>query len=257
MRRAIVFAVLTLIVASLGQPTGFGVLMNQDGSFGLALHEEQALKEWELTGGTGSVSFGHSLDAVFGSKLESLPNHLYGDLNGKLELLDWPDRNWVFDVILRGVRFEATQDFRQVDFAAIGQVSLLQAHLFSFVFHALKKDPSEKLTGASPSSVTLGYARLLELKNQGSLGPGWDSRLDGELFISMPVKNNLSLGFRGRVFNRPSDAFNLDTWKWMVEPVVTFKWSDKWMHLKYEHGGLPPTFEPVDNWGLGVGFAFN
>lgn len=257
MRVAAVVAVLALAAISLGQTPGFGVLVNQDGSFGLAVSGKPTLKEWDLADDAGSVSIEHSLDVVFGSKLESLPNHLYADVSGKIEWMDRPGENWVFDGALRGARIEATQDFRHVDFAAGGQVSLMNSHLFSFVFNALKKDTSEELTGASPSSITLGYARLLELANQNSLGPGWNSRLDGELFISIPVRGNFTLSFRGRTFNQPSNAFAFKTWKLMAEPVVTFRWGDKWLHLSYQRGALPPLYEPVSNWSVGAGFAFD
>jgi hypothetical protein len=110
--------------------------------------------------------------------------------------------------------------------------------------------------GSSPASFTLGYAQLFALKDQDSLGLGWKNRVDPTLFLSVPLTDNLGLSLRGRAFNQPADAFNFDTWKWMVEPVVTYKWGDKWMHLKYEHGALPPLFQPVDNWSVGAGFAF-
>lgn len=245
-----------LAAAALGQTTGGGVLVNGDGSFGLRLFVEPTLKEWEF-GETGSARIGHSLDAVFGSKLESLPNHLFADLSATYERLGCPAPNFVFDASLRGARLEATQDFRRVDVAAAADVSLYFSSAFAWVYRQLRSDSEGPLRTAAPLSLSLGYSRLFDVSRRDSLGPDWDSRIDAGLFAAIPVKNNLILSCRARVFTLPANAFRPAGWQYFVEPVVTYCWGDKWVHVKYEKGGLPPRYEPTSNWSVGAGFAFD
>jgi hypothetical protein len=242
------------VVPAVTADNSFNALVNADGSFGLALNVVEPLKEW--TFGAESLNtrrLGYTVDAVFGSKLESLPNHLYADLNGSLEWFNCPGKNFVMDLALRGARIEATQDFRSTDFAAGAEIELMHTSLLNRLAGWLSPGAAQ---GANPSHLSLGYSYLAHIR-QDTLGPGWNSRIDAELFLSLPVTQRLNLGFLGRWFNRPQDAVNLDTWKAMLEGVATFKLNDKWAYVKYQLGGLPPAFEPVDKWSLGVGFAFD
>lgn len=61
---------------------------------------------------------------------------------------------------------------------------------------------------------------------------------------------------RGRAYNQPADVLDFDTWEWMVEGVAKIKWKDTWFFGKYDYGGLPPTFNKVNYWSTGIGFAF-
>jgi hypothetical protein len=230
------------VSVALGE-SGFGAIVNQDGSLGLTLNAQEELKTVRLGQKKKSarVEFGYGVDAVFGSKLESLPNHLYGDLDATLRLPGWPGSDYYFRAALTGARIEAAQDFRRADFAARLGASLT----------------NDDLLGLLLANVTLGYAQLARVSGPDSLGPGWGNRLDGEFFVSVPVGEKLSLGFRFRAFNQPSDAFSFNTWKTMFEGVATFKLMGTWMHLKYDRGGLPPLYESSSNWSVGVGFAFD
>jgi hypothetical protein len=257
MRRFLLIAGLAVSVA-FGE-SGFGVLVNQDGSFGLALNAKQAVKTVRLGQGgkkkkSKRIEFGYGLDAVFGSKLESLPNHLYANLDATLKLPTWPGDDSYFNAALTGASIEAAQDFRRADFAAAARVSLTNEYLGDFML-GLFGDTS--FNGIAPFRLALGYTQLARVCGPDSLGPGWGSRLDGDLFCSIPFTEKLSLGGRVRAFNQPADAFNFKTWKLFGEFVATFKLNETWMNLKYERGGLPPLYEPVSNWSVGVGFAFD
>lgn len=254
MRRFWLIAGLAVSVA-LGD-SGFGALVNQDGSFGLALNAEQAMKTFRLGQQKKSarIEFGYGMDAVFGSKLESLPNHLYANLDATLKLPNWPGEDFYLNAALTGARIEATQDFRRSDFAAAAHISLTNQYLCDFMLRLLGDTLSD---GIAPARLALGYTQLARVSGPDTLGPGWSSRLDAELFASIPVTDKLSLAGRVRAYNQPSDAFDFGMWKLFSEFVATFKLNNSWMHLKYERGGLPPLFETVSNWSVGVGFAFD
>jgi hypothetical protein len=136
------------------------------------------------------------------------------------------------------------------------QFKLYHSHLMKWVFDLLRQDTGELPSGLSPSHLQFGYTRVERLSGSDTLGPGWPDRLDGDLLFTIPVRPHLNLLLRGRSFSPLSDVGNLSATKLMLEGAVMFRWKDEWVHVKYERGGLPPLFEPVDHWSLGVGFAF-
>jgi hypothetical protein len=130
-------------------------------------------------------------------------------------------------------------------------------YVLGFIYDALYHGDTTDAPSLRPSSLGLGYSYVGDWRGADTLGPGWRHRLDGRLFLTVPMTKNLSLGLLARAFNQPEDAFDFSTWKYMAEPVVTFKWKGTWMHVKYEHGALPPLYQAVDNWTIGLGFAFH
>jgi hypothetical protein len=238
---------------------GVGYFANTDGSFGLTLNVAPTLKTWEADWPRpySEISLEHTADVVIGSKTESLPNHIYGTLAGRADLLDWPFAGWDFDLNLPGVGLEASQDLGKVDWTLSAHAALYNLYLLGFIYDALYKGDTSDAPSLRPSSVGLGYAYVGDWRGADTLGPGWRQRVDGRLFLTMPILKNLSIGFLGRAFNQPGDAFQLATWKYMAEPVVTFKYSGIWTHVMYGFGSLPPLYEPVKAWKVGVGFAFD
>jgi hypothetical protein len=247
-----VLAIGCVSLALAGEP-GLGVLVNGDGSFGATFNMDEPVKEW-LFGpdSVNSRSIGFSTDAVFGSKLESLPNHLYAGLSGTLELFDTAS-NIVFDAAVRGVRVEATQDFRSVDLAFGADVALMHASLLNELANWINPGAAQ---GANPSELTLGWSYLAHAKTD-TLGPGWNNRLDAGLFLSVPVTANLNLAADLKAYDQAQDVFDLDTWRLMLAGVATVQFRGKWAYVKYQRGGIPPRFDPVNKWSFGFGFAFD
>jgi hypothetical protein len=245
---------MTLALASLALAgdRGFGLLVNSDGSIGGTFNLDQPVKTWNFgPDSLNSRSIRYSTDAVFGSKIESLPNHLYAGLSGALELFDLSS-NMVFDADLNGVRLEATQDRRTVDLAFGADVGLMHSSLLNHLANWLNPG---SVQGANPSEVTLGWSYLAHAKTD-TLGPGWNNRLDAGLFLSLPVTRDLDLAADLKAFNQVQNAFTLSTWRTMMTGVVTFRVGDKWAHVEYQKGGIPPRFDPVDKWDIGFGLAF-
>lgn len=235
---------------------GMGVFVNDDGTIGLTANFAQPTKQWTQSR-TTKVALGYSLDAVFGSKTESLPNHLYGGLDLRMQLLDRPWENWTFNVILPNAQMEATQNMTAADLALSGQLMLTGAHPLNFIFNILK-DSGERLLGANPSSLTFSFAKISRAEGADTLGPGWKSRIGSDLLLTAPLKRNLVVSLRWQTFNEPGDAFKFNTWKQMTECAATFRWEGgQWMHVKYAWGGLPPLYEPSRKWDIGAGFSFD
>jgi len=262
MARALAVVGLVVVLGWAGglKGDGIGYFVNTDGSFGITVGASDSLKTWQPSwlGEYNELSVGHTIDGIVGSKIDSLPNHLAARAEGKLSLLDWPGERWGFEVLAPGIGAEATQDFRKVNWTASANATIVNMSASNFLYNLLynSDDPMNTL-GPRPVTFGIGYSYVGDWVGADTLGPGWRQRLDGRLFLTFAITKNLSLGFLGRAFNQPGDAFRLATWKYMAEPAVTYKWKGIWCHLKYERGGLPPLYEPVSNWSVGVGFAFD
>ncbi len=250
---AVVVVLVAAVSCSLCQQAG--VLWNGDGSIGLVVKGEKPVVNLvqDLVN-VRTLTAGYGIDAVLGSRIESLPNHVYGDLNAKLELTDWPDTNFTADAALRGLRIEASQTLDRVDYSVGLDATLMSSDIPNRVYRFLG---GKKPKGAKPMHAKLGFTLPLAHSGADTLGPEWKSRLDPELFLSFTLTDWMAFSVLARGYNQPSDVFRFGTWQGMVEPVVTFQWGGKWLHAKYSYGGLPPKFERVSDWSVGVGFAFD
>lgn len=250
---AVVVALVVAVSCALDQQAG--ILRNGDGSIGLVVKGETPvvnLVQDLVNDRTLTAGFG--IDAVLGSRIESLPNHVFGNVNAKLELLDWPGQNFTADAALRGLRIEASQTLDRVDYSVGLDATLMSSGIPNRVYRFLG---GKNVKGARPMHAKLGFTLPLAHSGADTLGPGWKSRLDPELFLSLTLADWVDVAVLARGYNQPSDVFRFGTWQGMVEPVLTFRWGGKWFHAKYSYGGLPPKFGPVSTWDIGLGFAFD
>jgi hypothetical protein len=239
---------------------GIGYFLNTDGTFGITVGESVPLENWHPSwlSAYDSLSIGHWIDGVIGSKMDSLPNHLNASVAANMRLLGWPGKHWGFAVSVPGIGAEATQDFRKANWTASANVTIVNMSVSNFLYNLLYDDSDPMNTlGPRPVSFAIGYSYVGDWLGPDTLGPGWHQRIDGRLFLTFALTKNLSLGFLGQAFNQPGDAFKVSTWKYMAEPAVTYRLKGIWMHAKYERGSLPPLYEPVKKWDVGVGFAFD
>ena len=238
---------------------GIGYFLNTDGSFGVTLAASETLKSWQPSwlGAYNELNVGHVIDGVVGSKMDSLPNHLDARVEATMNLLDWPYEGWGLGVRVPGLGAEATQDFRKINWTASANVTIVNLSGSNFLYNWLNNDSISNTLGSRPVSLGIGYSYVGDWVGSDTLGPGWHQRIDGRLLGTIAITKNLSLGFLGQVFNQPTDVFKLNTWKYMAEPAVTYKWKGMWVHAKYQRGSVPPLYVPVKKWDFGAGFAFD
>jgi hypothetical protein len=251
--RLLLLLLLATLLSAAGDP-GLNFFINTDGSIGLTFNRSARVIEVVRSDTGPNFELEYSADGVVGSKAESLPNHIAFDVHGAGWFVDWPGRRWVFELELPQLGIEASQSFDRADFAGCASAALAHPYLLEFLYRRVV--PPLKRTGAHPCRLALGYALLRKIEGDSGTDTGWRSRLNVDLFLDLPIANELVFAYRLRGFSALGDIFLPARWKGLNEVVGKVKYRETWFFARYMYGELPPEYNRVNDISFGIGFAF-